>query len=148
MMTQQALDSLRHAVTQAADSSLRAQVFSRLDLLGQKLGVAAEYLWRVLVRQAYAEAGMNIANFVIAGLVAWFVWSHFFKAWERMRGSKSLGDDFVDGGPVIAWGVGAVAVTIWFVVGIGDGVTAVGYLMNPEYFALQQAAKFVFGAGQ
>lgn len=44
----QKLDSLKSAVIQAADSSLKNQIFSRLDMLGSKLGVAAEHISNVL----------------------------------------------------------------------------------------------------
>lgn len=131
--------TLAHALRQHADSTLRQQVMARVDELGAKLGVAADHIWAVLVRQAYAEAAMRTAFFVIAIIVTVLVYKLVRKWWAfGMEGNDD--ENFAAcAGAVIA----GVATTVVMAVATVRFVYAIGYAINPEYFAFQQIVSFV-----
>lgn len=127
---------------QVADTTLRAQVFSRIDALGAKLGVAADHIWPVLVRQSYADAAMDgvlaIAAFVL--IFKAFAWS---KYWFKEAEEEKYGGDFQAFAGFVC-SVLTVGCVLLVVYGLGDGLR---HLINPEYYALQSVLD-VFRGGK
>lgn len=111
-----------------------------LRVLAEKFGTTTEFLWSIMVRQAYVTGITQIIGFILAGIFvfAWnrYVWSlNLPKEPEEDRGGdKTFG---------IMMGrlFGAVGACMWamiFLCGLTEITTA---LINPEYWALKQ----VFG---
>src|SRR5258706_10323245 len=123
----QGIDSIKQHLVQYADSSLRQQIFTRIDLLGQKLGIAAAHIWGVLVRQAYAPAAMNIVWFIFMLIGARWIAKWARQLWNA-KGLEEGTGGFLAGGLVICYSVLFIFATSAF-------IDAIGYLVNPEYFA-------------
>lgn len=133
----QGVDSLRHHLAQYADSSLRQQIFTRIDLLGQKLGIAAAHIWAVLVRQAYAQAAMNTLFFIMCLISLYWVnkWSR--KLWA----TDEEGLQFLSVILVVGFGITTIVAAVSF-------IDAVGYIINPEYFAFNTIMEWIKGPGR
>lgn len=131
----QGIDSIKQHIAQYADSSLRQQIFTRIDLLGQKLGIAAAHIWGVLVRQAYAQAAMNIVWFIIM-----LIGMHWIAKWARqLWNSENLEEGaggFLSALVVVGYGITFIFATSAF-------IDAVGYLINPEYFAFNSITSWI-----
>lgn len=111
-----------------ADTTWKSAILSRVDALTAKLGVTAEHLWGVLVRQAIVQAvtdAILVGLLIVVGLVA-------YKAAVWAMG-KVDDDD--------AWGVllfVSIAVVIGCIVAVPIlSVVAVREAMNPEYWAFR-----------
>ncbi len=97
-----------------------------LDALAARLGTPAAHLWAVLVRQAAIEFWTQ------AGLTL-FAWALVLVGLRYTRSRWEDWDDFqpivlVIGGAAVAATIIATIVTIQYV----------GYLLNPEYYALRE----------
>lgn len=146
-MLQHVADSTVTAARAVADTTLRHEIFRRFDALAAKTGVAVEYLWGVLVRQAYAEFAIGTIWFLIWGTAAFITIRNAKKSWasglenadteKRWRDSDSI--------QVTFWTIVAVICTIGFLFASSGFATGVGYLVNPDYFAFERAAQFIFG---
>ena len=133
----QGVDSIKAHLVQYADSSLRQQIFTRIDLLGQKLGIAAAHIWAVLVRQAYAQAAMNIVWFVIM-----LIGAHWIAKWARQIWNA---DHLEDGTGGFLAGMLVIGYSIAFLFATSAFIDAVGYLINPEYFAFNTIMSWIKG---
>lgn len=129
----------------------KTEVFKRLDVLGEKLGVAAGHLWYVLVRQGYAEAIASLVICVLLMLVIVMMLKMVIPAWKQgLAFSLEQGSDKIrypkDWPPRILFPVilGTGISIISFVVLAVNAYAGVMYLVNPEYFALQKILE-VFG---
>lgn len=118
--------------------SVTQEAGALIERLADKLAVPAAKLWSVLVLQARVEA---IANVVLIGLylaglfVIWRVLFPKLRAW-RLEDNSSISDRD------IGW-VGFQAGAVLFTIGFGIASTialnnTVGYLINPDYYALRQ----------
>lgn len=110
---------------------MNEQLWQRLDLLAERMGVTAAHLWDVLVRQAYVnavEAGLFLA-LVLAAAAAlrrwWRWWLGIEREWERTDKLLPLA---IATAVVAAAGLAAVACAI----------DALGGVLNPEYYALSK----------
>lgn len=121
----------------AEAKKLKDEVLERIDALAKKLGVTIEHLWGVLVRQAYVEAGFAIVWLVLGvGLLVGS--ARCISAYYRTR--ERWTDEMIFKTVVLA-----ILSFLFFVVAcieVGD----VGYLFNPEYFALEKV-KAIFSGG-
>lgn len=108
---------------------MKEEIFKRLDALAEKLGVAANYLFRLYVQQARVEVIEDIVTGVIAVLL-------FYAGYKSLtyyvRGKN---DDsripFGIGGPMLM----TVGVIIFVVFLSSDIWTAT---MNPQFWAVHQ----------
>lgn len=121
----------------ATTQTVKDEVFQRIDALGEKLGVAAEQLWEVLVTQHTVVNGLFFSavgvTFLVVGLAAA----------SRIPGSIQEGDKNANekGDWTGADAVKMVALVLLTVIGVVAGVITtlvnVPHLINPEYYALQ-----------
>jgi len=108
-----------------------------LEGLAIKLGVTADYLWEILIRQAYINAIMITIQeifIVVVGIVLWKV--HKFLSSEEGR-DKSRYSEYEElaGLPMIISGmIFAILVICGF---FCLGQIATGFI-NPEYYALNK----------
>ena len=118
---------------------LKQEILTRIDALAAKLGVTADHIWLVLVKQAGVEAWMCGAIGVTCAILAVVAFSwcwklggqcHSIRESERHYGS---GEGFLAG--AFFSGLAGVALTIATMVLLSGVPTLV---MNPEYWALKQ----------
>src|ERR1017187_7037314 len=107
------------------------ELLKRLDVLAQKMGTTIDHLWQVLVRQAYIEAYLAIFWIIISAVIITVSCRYILKSVEMDE------EDPISAGRVtISITLGVLAV-ILFIVACCN-VFSIGYLFNPEYYALGQ----------
>ena len=52
---------------------MNEETLQAVTALAQKLGTTSEYLWSVLIQQAYLEAGLSLVNIIVWGMITFFV---------------------------------------------------------------------------
>ena len=122
------------------NAELTKELLSRLDALAAKLGIAADQLWAILVRQAHIEAnidfGLGLVTFVIF-LAAVVVFVYGVKRGTKMNREQwdcASSVCTVLGGGIIPFAFG-IAVAFW--------LDAYRIAMNPEYWAFKELAKLL-----
>jgi zinc transporter ZupT len=105
------------------------EILKRLDALAAKLGVTAQYLWGVLIRQAVVEGALDAGLFVAGAAVA-------FWCFQR---AKELIKDEEDDTAVFPIAIGFVV----SVVACGFLYSSICELANPGYFALDKIMKVI-----
>jgi len=115
---------------------MKEEITSMLKTLAEKLGTTVEYLWEVLVRQAYVSAITDIIMlvlFIIAGTLFWrFHKKCTDRGWYNGEYPEYIGVASI---PMI---LGSVAYFIWFIVILISIHNMITGFANPEYWALQQ----------
>jgi hypothetical protein len=112
-------------------------VQTAIDALAAKLAVPVAHLWDVLVMQARIEAWTSLVWLPLVG-AAWFAWWRVL-AWARKNHTESQ-DRFSDWGIIatLVGLVGAIALTVSSVQALALAAGSIGYLINPEYYAVKQ----------
>jgi Na+(H+)/acetate symporter ActP len=102
-----------------------------LKLLADKLGVATEYLWSALLRQAPVSSATGLIGDIVLIVI-------FTLIWRKIR-PAALGEDF-SFYPEAYFLVGFVSLfaLLWILSSLPSQIS--GFL-NPEYWALQQLLK-------
>jgi len=107
-------------------------IVSRLNALADKLGIAAEHLWTILVAQAYNE---GITLIICPLIVTLCILITFKLGHKKYRNCPATQDEE----PYLFWTVGSgillIMSTIISTIIIKEGILA---LMNPEYYAWQE----------
>lgn len=119
--------------------AVKDEVFSRLDLLAAKLGVAVEYLWEVLISQASVEVLETILLCVFTTIfVALYQWGLrvYIKMWDDTDVNTFT---FLS----IMSVIGGILVVIFSATAISGLLQLPTLLMNPEYWALEQMRDLV-----
>ncbi len=103
------------------------EILKRLDILAAKLGITAQYLWGVLVKQAriemYADIGWSI---LLSGMLALFLW-------VLRKLYISPNEREMDGIAALGLAIASIIVFIFLVVSVSGALTEG---LNPEYWAL------------
>lgn len=105
----------------------KVEMWKRLDVIGQKLGVAAEHLWALLIKQAYVESVAQLVAGLIILTAATVLIVIFKRAYSKA--SKYDGEGFMVGmilTPVLGYPLGLMLALFG---GMG--------MANPEYYALK-----------
>ncbi len=103
-----------------------------LETLAKKLGTTAEYLWAVLVKQAFIASCIDILQYIILGVATYFFIKLTKKYW--LMGEEKRWDTIW----LIIPGIAGVALLlIWIVAFIAIQNTITGFI-NPEYWALNK----------
>lgn len=112
-----------------------SEILKRVDALAAKLGVTAEFLWSILVKQARIEVWTNVAVIAAAAIVAWGLYRWWRSALRRSDGNVV---DLDSGGEFVS----LVFATIFAIVVVIGAFVAIlqlpTLLLNPEYWALKQ----------
>lgn len=148
-MIQQVADSALSAARAIQDTTLRHEIFRRLDAFAAKTGVAVEYLWTVLVRQAYAEFAISLVWFIIWAIALTVTVKGCRRSWEAGFTGKTQRGVWTDSDSIRAtiWTIATVVAVAGFFITASGFAHGVGYLINPDYFAFERAAQFIFGSG-
>ena len=119
------------------------KVFEYIDALAAKLGVAAEYVFEMLVRQKMIEGIAYSATLVIVSIILWFATYKLFR-----YSYKNFAEFCDDDDPGILFGsllfLGVVSVLVFFV----DAIFLPGNIIkifNPEYYAIKEILNAVTG---
>lgn len=111
---------------------MNQEVLSRLDALAAKLGVAANHLWGVLVRQAYVDALGSLLFALIAAALTY----GFYRVVLYGRAEKWY-DGYDTELAVVGTGVVGVGLVVCVVIALVQLVAGIQNVANPEYFALR-----------
>lgn len=99
-----------------------------IDQIAEKLSVPAALIWSVLTRQAYIEAVQDVL--LLAALAAAGWWG--LRPWFRYLWKMDAEELWIPWGIVaVLWGIAMVVMTVGAIEGLG-------YLFNPQYFALHE----------
>ena len=111
-------------------TEITKEIFTRLDALAAKLGVTAQHLWGVLVRQAGVERTFSIVGMAVGALILVLAVVLFVKATKSLHQEEEVG---------LVWLWGGILLSA---VGLVDFFTNLYWLLtcttNPEYWALKQ----------
>ena len=115
-----------------------SEVLSRWDLIADGLMALSPKVYEIYVRQAFWVKGVKgaIAGSLfstILGVV--FVWCVFGL---RKNSGSSWEDQEMFAGGVVFSAIGLVVSLIFL-------ICSIGYLMNPEYYAIQKILETLFG---
>ena len=117
------------------------QILARIDALAVKLGITAQYLWGVLLRQAYVTAYMDWGAAGI-GLVFGIAGAFSIRHALRYCCNKNNQDygDWPDAGMV--WlAVSGMTCVVSTIICFSASFEAITILLNPPFWALQQILK-------
>lgn len=113
--------------------------------LAEKLGITAEYLWSVLLKQAPITGVIDLA-LAIAWFVGAWLWFRFVQkkttvstiAKNSRHSEPEWNDDI---GRILAW-VSVLVMVVFAAIAISVNLSMiVAALTNPEYWALKQILK-------
>jgi hypothetical protein len=113
---------------------MNEQTTKLLEALAAKLGTTAEYLWTVLLRQAWISAIEDVLQYLVVASLPYFMWKFHKRMKATMEGGYLSNDEekwLIVG---VCWFVVAVIV-FWAFLCIPDTITK---LVNPEYWALSE----------
>ena len=120
------------------------QLTQLLAQLAEKLGTTTEYLWEVLIRQAYVNSMINIFAIIFTVLLGVALWK--VHKWGCEKPKEGYCDTNYEKHeilimlPMIIFGF--VFAICFFVSTINFGSTLSG-LINPEYWALKQVLSII-----
>jgi hypothetical protein len=112
---------------------MQKELLNRIDALAANLGVTAEHIWRVLIQQAQVEAVRCILIVVVAVLCGAVLY------W---RVKASIEDDWDSELMIASVMVFAIATAVLSVLALIALTELPTLLLNPEYWALRQVARF------
>lgn len=110
------------------------EILKRIDALATKLGVTADHIWAVLVKQA----GVEFKEWIVWASL-WFILSiclAYSARWIYKKFEKTEPELFM-----FAAAPGAIAL----VLGLGCLGNTMTLVLNPEYWALTQITKMIGG---
>lgn len=118
------------------------KVFEYIDALAAKLGVAAEYVFEMLVRQKMIEGIAYSATLVVVSIILWFATYKLFR-YSNKNSAEFCNDD--DEGilyPLLFLGLASVFVFIVDVMFLPGNIIQI---FNPEYYAIKEILNAVTG---
>lgn len=118
------------------------EIKEALSQVAQGLGVAAEHVYLVLLRQQVVLGVISLA-WPILSIIIFLIVSKLYIRYLLKPAYKhefsSEGDFFISIGAILL-GIGWIVLLVHSVIAIMNGI---GHLINPEYYALQQIIEFV-----
>lgn len=117
------------------------QLTTLLTALAEKLGTTVEYLWSVLLKQAYVEGILNIIYCVITIIlfIVFYKYAKYFSSkWKEWTDNCEAEEIF----PIIILVILSVGTLILLGASIFEFLpTAITAFNNPEYWALKEILK-------
>ena len=123
---------------------MNEETLQAVTALAQKLGTTSEYLWSVLIQQAYLEAGLSLVNIIVWGMITFFVVKIVYRKTRTPKETKEElypKAEWTEEGAVAAWLVSGVLILIAFIIISVEFNNLITALFNPEYWALKQIIK-------
>lgn len=120
---------------------MNEQTAALLQKLAEKLGVASEHLWAVLVRQAPITAMAELCTLIVS-LGFWIIAFRFVNRKTTPSGDRHI-SDWDNEGKFFAWGIiilSGIVTVILLLVALTETLTA---FVNPEYWALREILRAV-----
>lgn len=108
-----------------------------IDALASKLAVPTSHLWGVLVRQAPINAAIQVGYLALMAIVSWQSYRFVRAHWRKETDDRGYGTDDGDFRRMF-FSVALVVLGVFLIVQSAGAIEALGYLANPEYFALHQ----------
>ena len=109
---------------------MNQEMMTALRELAAKLGTTTEYLWGVLIRQAYIHGLTGLFLYALLGLACFFWWK------SAVRWASSEKDPYSEMElAYIFTGVGLAILVVLALIYMGEVLTA---FISPEYWALKQ----------
>lgn len=123
------------------------EIKEALAQMAQGLGVAAEHVYIVLVKQQVVFGIIHISWPILAFIAAFFITKFYVNVpYRNMRRGDFDGPESEGVFNFFIW-VGLLAISVGWVVltvlGIMSIVNGVGHILNPEYYALRQIIDFI-----
>lgn len=117
------------------NEELQAKLAEKIDVLATKLGVAAEHVWEILVRQQMIEGLEGLVIFLAAVTVLSLAFPALLRNIHRAEAaSRNEEGEFVV--KVFVYGCASV---LSFALGL-NGFFKIKMLLNPEFYALKEIA--------
>ena len=107
------------------------KAFEYIDAIAAKMGVAAEHVYGILVRQQLAEGIAYSLLTTLAVIVFAVAYTKLFKAYRKCDG---YGDEAFIYALIFGGILGLVIVITWFFV-FPNGIMKI---VNPEYYAIKE----------
>lgn len=100
-----------------------------IDSVAARLKVPAEFVWRILVKQAYVDFATNL---VVVGLLFWLVRYFAYPGFEHMVLSDKQDIEAWDVWRIVV-GIIAIIPLFFYVIFL---IGSIGGVINPDYYAL------------
>ena len=110
-------------------------ILSRLDALAQKLGVAANALWAIYVRQGIVTGVEDAVFAALAATGSFSLFKFLVPFLVRRHNEADCGDDFGWEMAIVFSCIAGAALAVVFIV---FGYDAVAELLNPQFWAIHQ----------
>lgn len=114
----------------------------RIDLAAEKLGVGAEHMWAVIVKQKYIEGMISIVIFPIVLVLLFFAFIFCFQKANDPKNSEGRAAAFAV--PTVVFGLIWVVLFVTVLTSFNDSITK---LVNPEYHAAMEVKSLLTGSG-
>lgn len=116
-------------IQEIIDAPLKEEIFTRLDAIAEKLGVAAEHLWAIFTNQAMFE-GISALLLILVSAIASILAARF-----SIR-RRSLLEDKNDR-ELALWclSFSLIGLAVSAIMFLTMGVEIFTKIMNPEYYA-------------
>lgn len=117
------------------------QTTELLQQLAAKMGTTVEYLWSIMVKQAYITVVTDIICYILVGAFVFAVYKYVPKIWAKGDETKrSKGNTYDE--PELKYYITCIALvaasSILSLISLISIPATVGILLNPEYWALKQ----------
>lgn len=109
-----------------------------IDKLAAKLGVAAEHVYGVLVKQAVVSGSVSIGASLVLLLIAIVIPILCMREAKRRKG-------IISDGLAIAFGWGVFAAVFMLIISLVTGVIGIKAVLNPEYYAIKEILDTIGG---
>jgi uncharacterized membrane-anchored protein len=121
---------------------MNKELLNYIETMSAKLGVAAEHLYAILVRQSYVSAITELITLAIFLVVSGYAFYFCYKKYWKTQQEKNWSDEdqwFVSS---IILGIvfGIVVIIALFVI-----PDAIGRFINPEYYAIKELLEVAKG---
>ena len=120
------------------------QILTRIDTLASKLGVTAEYLFGIYVKQAYIEFASYISYYVLYGVfvIGTIIWGKY--CFKRFTSEDFDTDrNGRDIATLISFIIVCVGCVVWGSVSISFIRETLMCYFNPEYFAFNKILRTI-----